>query len=187
MAHLLRQLLHGISVGIFSLGLEGEKPGSYGPFIVRVLLALQAMIDAGRELGEGAVTLSFGIYGVSDASCVDLLTYHRKDIGEVAALQGWSELVPIDSVAAVVDSVQQGYSLPCIVLLRILHRPAGEGAAATMSTLAMGDFGPITGGSPLEKSFAQLSRPRLLPPSLSSRHGSFFRPGPPSPFSGVPC
>ncbi len=157
MGHLLKQLLHGISVGIFSLGLEGEKPGTYGPFMVKVLLALQAMIEEGQAGSEGTVSLSFGIYGVSDASCVDLLTYHRKDLCEVAELQGWSELVPIDGVSAVVDSVQQGYSLPCIVLLRLLHRPAAEGAPATMSTLALGDFGPITGGSSLEKSFAQLS------------------------------
>lgn len=145
---LLRQLFHGVSVAVLGMSLEGEKVGRFGGLLVGVLAALQKLLD---EQVEGPahrhVSLSYGLFAVSDSSCIDLLTYARKDIEEIEELmREWCPLTETQSVDQIIGSIRQGYSLPCIALVRLFVRGSEEGLPGAMSTLLLADLGSLSGG-----------------------------------------
>lgn len=156
-SNVLKGVLEGISMGMVSFGLEGLKPGSFSPLLIQMVTSLGETIDAYcTSFPDKSVSLSYGFYGVTDTSCIDLLSYGRRELAEVQVLQTWNELVPIDSLQAVIESIEQGYSLPCILLIRVFVKGSNPSEPGAMSTLLLADLGSVTGlGAALEKSFAQ--------------------------------
>lgn len=161
---LLRQLFHGISVAVLGMSLEGEKVGRFSGLLVGILTALQKLLDEqARGPARRHVSLSYGLFAVSDSSCIDLLTYSRKDIEEIEPLvREWCPLTETQDVDQIIGSIRQGYSLPCVALVRLFVRGSEEGLPGAMSTLLLADLGPLSngssgsGGPALEKSFALL-------------------------------
>jgi hypothetical protein len=153
MQKLLRHLLSGTSVSILGVGVEEEKTGSFAGLIEKVLITLGQIIDDQKDL---KVNLSYALFGISDSSCIDLLDYSRKELLEVETLKEWSVLDVVESVEPVIRAVQQGYSLPCVLLLRLFVKSNDETLPGAMSTVMLADLGSTSAGAPLEKSFAQL-------------------------------
>lgn len=157
---LLRQLLQGISLGVLGMGVEGEKIGAFGPVLKDILYSLQDILN---EQGTVKVSLSFSIFGITDTSCIDLLNYSRKDLEQIQSLVEWTPLNHIDSIEPVCEAINQGYSLPCVILLRLFCKAKeGESLPGTMSTLLLADLGSTSPGAALEKSFAQLRTSPVL-------------------------
>lgn len=151
---MMKELLAGVSVGVFSLGMEpAEKPGVRAPLLKEILGRLQLALDARKDV---SVQISYAVYGVSDTSCIDLLSYSRRELHEVETLKKWTPLSPLDSLQQVADSIDQGYSLPCVILVRLLITPCDDKLPILMSTLALADLGFVSSGSPIEKSFSKL-------------------------------
>lgn len=155
----LQNLFMGISVGILGLGMDGEAPGAFAGLMTAALRELSALI---QDLSQLQVGLSFALFGVTDSSCIDLISYARRELAEIEQLRGdvMSPLSPCSSLDEVISSLAAGYSLPCLLMVRMFVKPANE-LPGSMSTLLLADLGSTAVGSPLEKSFAQLrTRPR---------------------------
>lgn len=122
-----------------------------------ILLQLQTLLDHTR--GDLDVSLSFSIVGVSDSSCIDLQSYCRKELSDlVEMMHTWCPLSEIDTVQPIISSIEQGYSLPCVAIVRFFvknKQSAQENLPGAMSTLILADLGTVSGG-PLERSMAQL-------------------------------
>lgn len=135
------------------MGGEAEKVGSFCTLLQHILELLQEKLD---EQKEHNISLSFSMFGVSDTSCIDLATYERKLLVDMQKLEDWSPLGVVDSTKPIIDSLQQGYSLPCVLLVRLFVRPSDATLPGAMSTLVLADLGYTSNGSQLEKSLAQL-------------------------------
>ena len=152
---LLNNLLHGINVGVVGIGMEGEKPGAFSSILSTILRYSREMLAREQEKGV-KVDISFGIFGVSDTSCIDLVNYTRKELSEMEELaEEWSHLGTSGSIDEVISSLEKGYSLPCVLLVRIFVKRNHEPGA--MSTLLLADLGTMGGGGPLDRSFARFS------------------------------
>lgn len=163
----LHSLFTGISVGVMGLGMDGEVPGAFSSLMSTVLRELAALV---QELSHLNVSLSFALLGVTDSSCIDLVSYARKELAEIERLrtEPMGPLCPCDSLDDIINSLAAGYSLPCILMVRIFARPSSE-LPGSMSTLLLADLGSTAVGSPLEKSFAQL-RINVLGECVSNTH-----------------
>lgn len=152
--HTLHNLFAGISVGIVGLGMDGEAPGAFSNLMSTVLRELSALA---QELSNLKVSISFTLLGITDSSCIDLVSYARKELADIERLRAepMGPLGPCNSMDEIISSLSAGYSLPCILMVRIFSKPGIE-LPGSISTLLLADLGSTAVGSPLEKSFAQL-------------------------------
>lgn len=151
---LLRSLLSGVSVGILGVGVEGEKAGSFARLLTSTLDSLRELVEQQRD--QTNVILSYGIYGISDSSCIDLLNYERRETDQIATLMDtWTALTDVTDVGGIIAAVEQGYSLPCVVVVRVFAKSQDAELPGAMSTLLLADLGSLSAGT-LEKSLAQL-------------------------------
>lgn len=147
---LLRQLLHGVGVGIFGFG--AEKIGEHRKMICSVLDILESLIQSqGKDLN---VSLSFGIFGINDSSCVDLTTFERFDTEAIEDLvKSWARLTPIKSIQSVKKSIEN-YALPVVILIRLFVKPLDSSLPSSMATLTIADLGPMMSTSVLDRSLS---------------------------------
>lgn len=154
MSKFLANLLEGISCSVICMGAETEKIGAFSKLLEHVLGCLGEVL---LSEPEKTVELSYTIFGVSDTSCIDLLTYQRKELKELRELsEQWISFTEVEKIDTIIESWKQGYSLPCVTMIRLFIRREDEAMPAAMSTLVLADLGAISVGSQLEKSFANL-------------------------------
>lgn len=166
----LSQLWEGYSMGLIGIGGEGERAGAYSSFLLSTLNKCKEQFEHFQLGGQHSTDISYAIYGLSDSSCIDLLTYARMDTSEVEAIvrSPWAPLNKVESMDEVYRALEQGYSLPCVTLVRFLVRSINtdsqteEGNSATMSTLLLADLGSLGSGAALEKSLAQIRKKFIL-------------------------
>lgn len=143
----VRQLLAGVSVGLFRID-GGEEGGERLALFSSTLSRLEASLPSGTRL-------SFGLYSVSDAHCVDMASFAQLELGDIQELarSPTLELDPVDDLATVLGLIEKGYTNSCVLLLRLRIEADG---CVLCPTLAIGDLHAVGLAGGLEKSLAHL-------------------------------
>lgn len=132
-----------------------------------IITQLQLLVDnhllSENEDSNATISLSYNVFGISDTSCVDLVNYSRITMEELSTLHPRNHERAMDlqyqlgsTLDSLIDLLNQGSSLPLVLVIRLIARPS-DMEPATISHLLLADFGSIfLANHPLEASFSSL-------------------------------
>lgn len=149
----VNSLIQGYNVGLFRLGTSETDAKEQQQFFQNALSNLDGFFERAE--------VSFGLYSFTDGHCVDLLTFDRLEVDNLAHLYDiGSELEPIDGdFDAVEDAIQRNASSNPMAL--VLKFRVASGEQKLWSHLVLADLG-VFGNGALSQSIGHLKNLALL-------------------------
>jgi len=121
--------------------------------------------------GNHNVSLAFRMFGVSDSSCIDMISYERLGIEQIEKImRDFNSLANVEGLGPVIEALEQGYANSCVLIVRIKVQPTDLSLPTGLSTLLVGDLGNVNG--PLERSIGHLNKIALMMDQPFMNHNS---------------